>query len=317
MEKLTVGKVLKALPGDAVLVRTDGAVLAARNGMPPEGYTQWPELLLFPGTAKACRLYWQAGQEPVHGLSEGLLELLLADLIAPGEAYWFNRLLQEPWQHGTALPPEAAGCLPVRLSALQLPPGSAAEASKALGLLLPELKITACGEGLMILRLPPERERALEWAEAILSLLSEDLLTDPLLLVGESVLTPEWVHPHGQALRQLALRLYGKGVRGLSGLTEHLAELAGGGICDRPTALIGDMSRLLEPVLKDPELAATAAAFIRNSLSITETAQSLYLHRNTLVYRLGKVEKLTGLDLKRVDHVMAYALMAAARDAQQ
>lgn len=45
-----------------------------------------------------------------------------------------------------------------------------------------------------------------------------------------------------------------------------------------------------------PKAIETLDAFFENNLSITETAKSLYIHRNTLLYRLAKIKELTGYD---------------------
>ena len=41
--------------------------------------------------------------------------------------------------------------------------------------------------------------------------------------------------------------------------------------------------------------------FFENSLNVSETSRKLFVHRNTLVYRLEKIKKLTGLDLREFD----------------
>ncbi len=54
----------------------------------------------------------------------------------------------------------------------------------------------------------------------------------------------------------------------------------------------------------DSELFATIHAFFEEGLSIANTARRLYVHRNTLVYRLDKFESLCGLDLRRFEDAM-------------
>lgn len=54
----------------------------------------------------------------------------------------------------------------------------------------------------------------------------------------------------------------------------------------------------LEEILTDNELLLTAAKFLENSLNISDTARKLYVHRNTLIYRLNKIQNITGLDLR-------------------
>lgn len=58
----------------------------------------------------------------------------------------------------------------------------------------------------------------------------------------------------------------------------------------------------------DAELSATVHAFFDAGLSIAETARNLFIHRNTLVYRLDKFEKLSGLDLRNFDDAVTAKL---------
>ncbi len=48
----------------------------------------------------------------------------------------------------------------------------------------------------------------------------------------------------------------------------------------------------------DEETIATINKFFENNLNVSETSRQLYIHRNTLVYRLDKLQKTTGLDLR-------------------
>lgn len=59
-------------------------------------------------------------------------------------------------------------------------------------------------------------------------------------------------------------------------------------------------------VLKDRELMETADQFLNNSLNISETARIMYMHRNTLIYRLDKIEKMTGLNLRKFSDAMVF-----------
>ncbi|MEV4126754.1 helix-turn-helix domain-containing protein [Nocardia sp. NPDC049707] len=73
---------------------------------------------------------------------------------------------------------------------------------------------------------------------------------------------------------------------------------------------------MLEPSASHAGLRATLAAFLDNNGSWTKTAEALYLHVNTVHYRIERVEKLTGRDLSsladRVD--VRAALLAAATE---
>ena len=58
----------------------------------------------------------------------------------------------------------------------------------------------------------------------------------------------------------------------------------------------------------DEETQVTIRLFFENNLNISETARRLYLHRNTLVYRLERFEKQIGLDIRRFDDAMTFQI---------
>ena len=56
----------------------------------------------------------------------------------------------------------------------------------------------------------------------------------------------------------------------------------------------------------DRETLMTVQSFFENNLNVSETSRKLFVHRNTLVYRLEKIRKLTGLDLREFDHAITF-----------
>jgi len=68
------------------------------------------------------------------------------------------------------------------------------------------------------------------------------------------------------------------------------------------------------PDVFDEETMVTIQKFFENNLNISETARQLYVHRNTLVYRLERLEKIIGLDIRKFDDAMTFkiALMVIA-----
>ena len=56
----------------------------------------------------------------------------------------------------------------------------------------------------------------------------------------------------------------------------------------------------------DQETLFTIQKFFENNLNVSETSRKLFVHRNTLVYRLEKIRKLTGLDLREFDHAVTF-----------
>ena len=62
-------------------------------------------------------------------------------------------------------------------------------------------------------------------------------------------------------------------------------------------------------IFLDEEITSTAEEFIENSLNISETSRKLYLHRNTLTYRLDKIEKETGLNVRKFNDAVTFRLI--------
>lgn len=64
----------------------------------------------------------------------------------------------------------------------------------------------------------------------------------------------------------------------------------------------------------DEETYTTISNFFENNLNVSETSRQLYVHRNTLVYRIEKLNKLTGLDIRNFDDALTFkiALMVSS-----
>lgn len=65
----------------------------------------------------------------------------------------------------------------------------------------------------------------------------------------------------------------------------------------------------------DEEDLKTVQRFFHNDLNLSETARQMYVHRNTLVYRLERIQKVVGLDVRKFEDAMKFrlALMGKAR----
>lgn len=57
------------------------------------------------------------------------------------------------------------------------------------------------------------------------------------------------------------------------------------------------------------EILSTVEMFFRKDLNLSDTARQLYIHRNTLVYRLDKVQRQIGLDLRRFDDAVTFKML--------
>ncbi len=63
----------------------------------------------------------------------------------------------------------------------------------------------------------------------------------------------------------------------------------------------------------DDEMMNTIRKFFENNLNITDTARQLYIHRNTLVYRLERIEKKLGLDIRVFEDAMLFRIAMMVR----
>ena len=61
-------------------------------------------------------------------------------------------------------------------------------------------------------------------------------------------------------------------------------------------------------ILDDEEAMSTISKFFENNLNISETARQLYVHRNTLVYRLERIERAIGLDIRTFEDAMTFRI---------
>lgn len=62
-------------------------------------------------------------------------------------------------------------------------------------------------------------------------------------------------------------------------------------------------------IFNDEDMINTAEEFLENSLNISETSRNLYMHRNTLMYRLDKIEKITGLNIRKFSDAVSFRLL--------
>jgi len=58
----------------------------------------------------------------------------------------------------------------------------------------------------------------------------------------------------------------------------------------------------------DEETLVTIQKFFENNLNISETARQLYVHRNTLVYRLERLQRIIGLDIRKFEDAMTFKI---------
>ena len=62
-------------------------------------------------------------------------------------------------------------------------------------------------------------------------------------------------------------------------------------------------------IFEDEDMVATAEAFLESSLNVSETARNLFMHRNTLMYRLDKIERITGLNIRKFSDAVTFRII--------
>ena len=62
-------------------------------------------------------------------------------------------------------------------------------------------------------------------------------------------------------------------------------------------------------IFEHGDLMLTADCFFANGMNISETARKLYMHRNTLIYRLNKIQKTCGIDLRNFEMAVTFQIL--------
>ncbi len=62
-------------------------------------------------------------------------------------------------------------------------------------------------------------------------------------------------------------------------------------------------------VFEDTDMMRTIDSFLENGMNVSQAARTLYMHRNTLIYRLNSVKRLTGLDLRNFEMATTFMLL--------
>ena len=62
-------------------------------------------------------------------------------------------------------------------------------------------------------------------------------------------------------------------------------------------------------IFEDQSMMQTVEAYLDSGMNISETARGLYMHRNTLMYRLNNIRKHTGLDLSKFGDAVTFKLL--------
>jgi DNA-binding CsgD family transcriptional regulator len=147
----------------------------------------------------------------------------------------------------------------------------------------------------------------LEWAAGIHDLISTEAMETIRVFVAPPVSGPQQL---AAALAEIA-RLGGAVRRFLpkvmvAATWQHRLETWAASL---PEQAVTSLCQTLPPLAQlSPEQRETLAALCTHDLNISETARALFIHRNTLLYRLDKLKKQTGLDPRQFSDALLFRL---------
>lgn len=152
-----------------------------------------------------------------------------------------------------------------------------------------------------------------EYAEFLQGVIYEEVGEKPLIAIGGTVKSIENLSvSFSQALSALRMRAstnFGNGVCSFKDfiLVKMLEDLPKYKLSEYLDLL---MSAEAKEIFQNSEMLLTAEAFLDNNLNVSETSRVMYLHRNTLNYRLDKIERATGLDLRKFSDATTFRLIS-------
>lgn len=82
----------------------------------------------------------------------------------------------------------------------------------------------------------------------------------------------------------------------------------------KPELIYSSLSdgKAFDRVFSDEGLVSSCMSLFENDLNVTLAAEKLYMHRNTLIYRIKKVERLTGLNVTKFSDAVSFIILYRA-----
>lgn len=65
----------------------------------------------------------------------------------------------------------------------------------------------------------------------------------------------------------------------------------------------------IKELMENEEIRKTAELFLNNDLNLTQASKNAFMHRNTMIYRIEKIEHITGLNIKKFKDAVIFANM--------
>ena len=157
-----------------------------------------------------------------------------------------------------------------------------------------------------------EYQSSVDYAEFLAQSLKEELGLSVTIGVGPTVRDIKDVaHSYARAVTTLGYAETlgdGEGVFSYREfiLVKMLSDLSESKLSEYLSDLTDDTFR---EILEDEEMLSTAEEFLRSNLNVSETSRNLYMHRNTLLYRLDKIGKATGLNIRTFTDAVSFRVL--------
>lgn len=160
-----------------------------------------------------------------------------------------------------------------------------------------------------------ETESALDYAEFLAQSLKEELGLDVTIGVGPTVRDVKDI-AQSYVRAENTIRYADEFVADMGGPNVHsyrefiliklLEELPE----NKLSAYLSELSDdNFKELFESEEMLETAEAFLSSNLNVSEAARNLYMHRNTMLYRLDKIEKATGLDIRTFSDAVSFRVL--------
>ena len=152
-----------------------------------------------------------------------------------------------------------------------------------------------------------------EYAKAIIRSLYEELGINATIYLGGKVSSFNDINiSYVQALTAEKMNLTFGGKSEISSYKDYILvkiaeEISKSKALEYINAILDEDAK---EIITDEELLLTGEEFLRNDLNISETARILHVHRNTLMYRLNKIEKISGLDLRKFNDSLEFKIVS-------
>jgi hypothetical protein len=145
--------------------------------------------------------------------------------------------------------------------------------------------------------------------EGLMATIQTELFEDCQWLVGRIISSKDSIYNQGEWLREgvklITEYRMRQGIIALNKIEAYRVIQ----VC--PQAIKDQLlvERINKEIFLDEELSATIEMLFEQELNLTDTAKALYIHRNTLLYRIDKIQKLTGFDLRKFSESFTFKIL--------